>query len=160
VITGTTLAAQSGGWGRGCRLREVASVRVTGSAAVLERRVARTSRSVDAREDFPYAVGAKIEVACYPGSSPRMQPSWVKASRSLARMLFSGCRGVTFICPWSKPCPRGGVPQEWYSNPRCFAFLTRIVLALRPVLDSRASREAESLVPRQQLTVLDRKSRK
>jgi transposase InsO family protein len=40
------------------------------------------------------------------------------------------------------------------------AFLTRIVLALRSELDSRASREAEILVLRQQLMVLARKSRK
>jgi transposase InsO family protein len=40
------------------------------------------------------------------------------------------------------------------------AFLTRIVLALRSVLDGRASREAEILVLRQQLMVLGRKSRK
>ena len=40
------------------------------------------------------------------------------------------------------------------------AFLTRIVLALRSVLDGRASREAEILALRQQLMVLGRKSRK
>lgn len=40
------------------------------------------------------------------------------------------------------------------------AFLTRIVLALRSGLDSRASREAEILVLRQQLMVLNRKSQK
>jgi transposase InsO family protein len=40
------------------------------------------------------------------------------------------------------------------------AFLTRIVLVLRSRLDSRASREAEILVLRQQLMVLGRKSRK
>jgi hypothetical protein len=40
------------------------------------------------------------------------------------------------------------------------AFLTRIVLALRSMLDGRASRESEILVLRQQLLVLDCKSRK
>jgi hypothetical protein len=40
------------------------------------------------------------------------------------------------------------------------AFLTRIVLALRSALDSRASREAEILVLRQQLMVLNCRSRK
>jgi len=40
------------------------------------------------------------------------------------------------------------------------AFLTRIVLALRSVLDSRASREAEVLVLRQQPMVLGGRSRK
>jgi transposase InsO family protein len=40
------------------------------------------------------------------------------------------------------------------------AFLTRFVLALRSALDSRASREAEILVLRQQLLILNRKSRK
>ena len=37
------------------------------------------------------------------------------------------------------------------------AFLIRIVLALRSVLDIRASREAEILVLRQQVMVLSRK---
>ena len=40
------------------------------------------------------------------------------------------------------------------------AFLTRIVLALHSVLYNRASREAEILVLRQQVMVLNRKSRK
>jgi len=40
------------------------------------------------------------------------------------------------------------------------AFLTRIVLALRSMLDGRASREAEILVLRQQPMVLNRKFRK
>ena len=40
-----------------------------------------------------------------------------------------------------------------------FAFLTRIVLVLRSALNTRASREAEILVLRHQLMVLNRKSR-
>jgi len=39
-----------------------------------------------------------------------------------------------------------------------FAWLTRILLALRSVIEARASREAEILVLRQQLLVLNRKS--
>jgi len=39
------------------------------------------------------------------------------------------------------------------------AFLTRIVLVLRSALNTRASREAEILVLRHQLMVLNRKSR-
>lgn len=39
-----------------------------------------------------------------------------------------------------------------------FAWLTRILLALRSVIEARASREAEILVLRQQLLVLSRKS--
>jgi hypothetical protein len=40
------------------------------------------------------------------------------------------------------------------------AFVNRIVLALRLALDSRASREAQILVLRQRLLVLNRKSRR
>jgi hypothetical protein len=40
-----------------------------------------------------------------------------------------------------------------------FALLTRIVLVLRSALNTRASREAEILVLRHQLMVLNRKSR-
>jgi hypothetical protein len=39
-----------------------------------------------------------------------------------------------------------------------FAWLTRILLALRSVIEARASREAEILILRQQLLVLNRRS--
>ena len=61
-------------------------------------------------------------------------------------------------CAWSKLRPRDGDSASVILQRAMLALLTKILLALRSLLEVPASREAEILVLRQQLLVLSRKS--